>query len=211
MPSERAKPSSRTSTTTSQGSRGARKPSDASKNEPVKESDKTKDRTSKSDGRGRPKVDKGKDKKPEPRGRSVSDRPKPEEKKPDVKTRERGKSESGNRKPEVKKSEDVKPRAGAGSRENAVKTREALVKEREKEKQQKENEKKEKEKEKKEKVSTSSTFYDQLFCTKVFCAELLYHQFQSRLKTIKGPRQNINEGPHKTNLLVCYSIPLGIE
>ena len=132
MPGERAKPSSRTSTTTSQGSRGARKPSDASKNEPVKESDKTKDRTSKSDGRGRPEVDKGKDKKPEPRGRSVSDRPKPDEKKPDVKTRERGKSESGNRKPEVKKSEEVKPRAGAGSRENAVQTREALVKDRDK-------------------------------------------------------------------------------
>ena len=34
---------------------------------------------------------------------------------------------------------------------------------------------------------------------------------QSRLKTIEGPRQNRNEGPNKTNLLVCKSIPLGIE
>ena len=29
---------------------------------------------------------------------------------------------------------------------------------------------------------------------------------QSRLKTIGGPRQNINEGPHNTNFIVCYSI-----
>ena len=36
-------------------------------------------------------------------------------------------------------------------------------------------------------------------------------QDQSRLKTIGGPRQNMNEGPHKTNLLACYSIALGIE
>ena len=34
---------------------------------------------------------------------------------------------------------------------------------------------------------------------------------QSRLKTVGGPRQNINEGPHKMNFLVCLSIPLGIE
>ncbi len=80
MPSERTKPSSRTSTTTSQGSRGQRRPSEASKNEPVKEPDKPKDRTSK----GRPEVDKGKDKRPDPRGRSVSDRQKVDEKKPGV-------------------------------------------------------------------------------------------------------------------------------
>ena len=34
---------------------------------------------------------------------------------------------------------------------------------------------------------------------------------KSRLKTIGGPRHNINEGPHTTNFLVCSSIPLGIE
>ena len=35
--------------------------------------------------------------------------------------------------------------------------------------------------------------------------------YQSRLKTIGGPRQNINEGPHKTNSLAWHTIPLGIE
>ena len=29
---------------------------------------------------------------------------------------------------------------------------------------------------------------------------------QSRLKTLEGPRQNINEGPHKINFVVCFSI-----
>ncbi len=77
MPSERTKPSSRTSTTTSQGSRGQRKPSEASKNEPVKEPHKPKDKTS----TGRPEVDKGKDKRPDPRGWSMSDRQKVDEKK----------------------------------------------------------------------------------------------------------------------------------
>jgi len=86
-----------------------------------------------------PELDKGKDKKPEPRGRSVSDRQKPDEKKTNEKTRERGKSESGNQKPEA---------AGTGNRENGVKTRDALIKEREKERQEKEKEKKEKEREK---------------------------------------------------------------
>ena len=37
------------------------------------------------------------------------------------------------------------------------------------------------------------------------------YYFQSRLKTFGGPRQNINEGPHKTIFLVCFYIPLGIE